>query len=199
MAESSPSPSKMAAAEEAAANELLATREILHGLKDALARRAAAHQDKISLTPSTRDELLQESFPMIPPTSSSNHNDNDVKVKADLTSEEYIALRIGLQSVTHSDVKRKMSLLQEQLSEYHTILEDVIAFKSKCQQLEQDKQELTRICRETCKVREDRIELLEKEVGRLRRLNEEQQLQLRVISSRNDSTSHDERRRSAQG
>ncbi len=198
MAESSPSSSKMAAAEEAAANELLATREILHGLKDALARRAAAHQDKISLTPTTRDGLLQESFPMIP-TSSSNDNEDDVKVKADLTSEEYIALRIGLQSVTHSDVKRKMSLLQEQLSEYHAILEDVIAYKSKCQQLEHDKQDLTRICRETCKVRDDRIELLEKEVGRLRRLNEEQQLQLRVISSRNDSTSHDERKRSAQG
>ena len=204
MAESSPSSSITASAEEEAANDLLATKEILQGLKDGLTRRAAAlaaHQDKIPLTPKTRDELLQESFPMIP-TSSSNDKDD---VKPDLTTEECIALRIGLQNIIHSDVKRKMSLLQEQLSEYHTILEDVIAYKTKYEQLEEDKQNLTRICRETCKVRDERIELLEKEVGRLRRLNEEQQQQLRlrpricsVISSRNDSsTSHDER--SAQG
>ena len=198
MAESSPSSSKTAAAEEAAAaNELLATREILQGLKDAFTRRAAAHQDNIPLTPTTRDELLQESFPMIPPTSSSNGEDGD-NVKADLTTEECIALRIGLQSVIHSDVKHKMSLLQEQLSEYHAILEDVIAFKSKCEQLEQDKQDLTRICLETCKERDDKIELLEREVDRLRRLNEGQRLQLLVNSSRNGSTSHEERR-SAQG
>jgi hypothetical protein len=202
MAESSPSSSnsKPAAAEEeeeAAANDLLATQEILQGLKDALSRRAAAHQDKISLTPTTRDELLQESFPMIPPTSSSNGEDGD-NVKADLTTEECIALRIGLQSVIHSDVKRKMSLLQEQLSEYHAILEDVIAYKSKCEQLEQDKQDLTRICHDTCKERDDKIELLEREVCRLRRLNEGQRLQLLFNSSRNGSTSHEERG-SAQG
>ena len=204
MAESSPSSSsKTAAAEEEAANDLLATQEILQGLKDGITRRAAAHQDKVPLTPKTRDELLQESFPMIPTSSSSKDEDGDVK--PDLTTEECIAVRIGLRNIIHSDVKRKMSLLQEQLSEYHTILEDVIAYKSKCEELEQDKQELTRICRETCNVRDNRIELLEKEVGRLRRLNEEQQQQLSllpricsVISSRNDSsTSHDER--SAQG
>ena len=204
MAESSPSSSsKTAAAEEEAANDLLATQEILQGLKDGLTRRrAATYQDKIPLTPKTRDELLQESFPMIP-TSSSKDEDSDVK--PDLTTEECIALRIGLRNTIHSDVKRKMSLLQEQLSEYHTVLEDVIAYKSKCEELEQDKQDLARICRETCKVRDDRIELLEKEVRQLQRLNEEQQQQLRllpcicsVISSRNDSsTSHDER--SAQG
>lgn len=197
MAESSPPSSKTATAEAAAANDLLATQEILQGLKDALSRRAAAHQDKISLTPTTRDELLQESFPMIPPTSSSNGEDDD-DVKADLTTEECITLRIGLQSVIHSDVKRKMSLLQEQLSEYHAILEDVIAYKSKCEQLEQDKQDLVRICRETCKERDDKIELLEREVCRLRRLNEGQRLQLLVNSSRNGSTSHEERR-NAQG
>ena len=198
MAESSPPSSKTAAAEAAAANDLLATQEILQGLKDALSRRAAAHQDKISLTPTTRDELLQESFPMIPPTSSSNGEDGDVK--ADLTTEECTALRIGLQSVIHSDVKRKMSLLQEQLSEYHAILEDVIALKSKCEQLEQDKQDLVRICRETCKERDDKIELLEREVCRLRRLNEGQRLQLLLVnSSRNGSTSHEERRNAQPG
>jgi hypothetical protein len=97
--------------------------------------------------------------------------------------------------------KHKMSLLQEQLSEYHVILEDVIAYKSRCEQLEKDKEDLIKLCQEACQVRDDRIALLEKAVVWLRHnqnQNEEQGLRSshrRVISGSgsNESTCNERR------
>jgi hypothetical protein len=105
------------------------------------------------------DELLENSFPKIHP--------EEGKAK-ELTVDEYVELRIGLQEVIQSDVKEKMILLREQLSEYHSVLEDVMAFKSRCERLEQEKQDLLSLCREACQVRDDKIALLEKEVAQLR-------------------------------
>ncbi len=50
-----------------------------------------------------------------------------------LTGDEYETLRASLQEVVQAEVKEKMFLLREreQLSEYHSVLEDVdvVAFK----------------------------------------------------------------------
>jgi len=191
MAESS---STTSAATSTAAADEEAARAILEGLKDALAHRSAVRRNKSTLTPEARDELLQESFPNIPTSS----DDDDSKMK-DLTAEDYNTLRTGLQKVIISDAKHKMSLLQEQLSEYHVILEDVIAYKSRCEQLEKDKEDLIKLCQEACQVRDDRIALLEKAVVWLRHnqnQNEEQGLRSshRSVSSGSNESTCNERR-----
>jgi hypothetical protein len=135
-----------------------AEQEILQGLRDALNRKAKRR--KVQLSPEMCDKLLEESFPKI-------HHPEEDKAK-ELTMDEYVALRTGLQEVIQSDVKEKMALLREQLSEYHSVLEDVMAFKSRCERLEQEKQDLLSLCREACQVRDDKIALLEKELARLR-------------------------------
>ena len=43
-----------------------------------------------------------------------------------------------------------------------------MAFKSRCERLEQEKQDLLSLCREACQVRDDKIALLEKEVAQIR-------------------------------
>jgi hypothetical protein len=194
MAESSSSTTSATASAAAADEE--AARAILEGLKDALAHRhrSAVRRNKSTLTPEARDEVLQESFPNIPTSS----DDDDSKMK-DLTAEDYNTLRTGLQKVIISDAKHKMSLLQEQLSEYHVILEDVIAYKSRCEQLEKDKEDLIKLCQEACQVRDDRIALLEKAVVWLRHnqnQNEEQGLRSshRSVSSGSNESTCNERR-----
>lgn len=195
MAESSSTTST--AFSSAATDDEEAARAIFQGLKDALAHRSAVRRNnKITLTPEARDELLQESFPSIPTSS----DDEDSKMK-DFTAEDYNALRTGLQKVIISDAKHKMALLQEQLSEYHAILEDVIAYKSKCEQLKKDKEDLINLCQEACQVRDDRIALLEKAVVWLRHnqnQNEDEQQGLRsshrsVSSGSNESTCNERR------
>jgi hypothetical protein len=83
-------------------------------------------------------------------------------------------------------VKEKMTRLREQLSEYHSVLEDVMAFKSRCERLEQEKQDLLSLCREVCQVRDDKIALLEKELARLR--NDERRRSSSCSSSSCSST-----------
>lgn len=192
MTESSSSTTSASAS--SAADDEEAAREILQGLKDALAHRSAVRQNRSTLTPEARDELLQESFPNIP----SSSDDDDSKMK-DFTAEDYNTLRTGLQQVIISEAKHKMSLLQEQLSEYHAILEDVIAYKSRCEQLEKDKEDLIKLCQEACQVRDDRIALLEKAVVWLRHnqnYNEEQGLRSshRSVSSGSNESTCNERR-----
>jgi hypothetical protein len=131
--------------------------EILQGLLDALNRED--EENRSQLSPEMRDKLLEESFPKIHP------EDGNAK---ELTMDEYFALRTGLQEVIQSDMKEKMALLQDQLSEYHSVLEDMIAFKSRCELLEQEKKDLATVYRQACQVRDDKIALLEKEVARLR-------------------------------
>ena len=139
------------------ADAACSTEEILQGLRDAV--KSEDEENRSHLSPEMRDELLEESFPKIQPEGG--------KAK-ELTMDEFVALRIGLQEVIQSDVKEKMILLQDQLSEYHSVLEDVIAFKSRCERLEQEKQDLLSLCRDACDVRDDKIALLEKELARLR-------------------------------
>jgi hypothetical protein len=140
------------------ADDARAEQEILHGIRDALNREAKRR--KIQLSPARYDELLEEAFPKM--------QDPEGEKAKELTMDEYVALRIGLQGVIQSEVKEKMTLLREQLSEYHSVLEDVIVFQSRCERLEQEKRDLVSLCRETCQVRDDKIALLEKEVSRLR-------------------------------
>eukprot|EP00986_Skeletonema_menzelii_P007463 scaffold2937_cov137-Skeletonema_menzelii.AAC.4 len=118
-----------------------------------------APNPNIQLSPKRRDELLEESFPKI------RHQEGGIK---ELTTDEYEKLRINLQEIVRAEVNEKMVLLREQLSEYHSVLEDVIAFKSRCEKLEQDKNDLVSLCREVCQVRDDKIALLEKELSRLK-------------------------------
>jgi len=82
--------------------------------------------------------------------------------------DEYVGLRIGLQDVIQSDVQEKMTLLRDQLSDYHSVLEDIIAFKSRCERLEQEKQDLICFCREACQMRDEKIALLELVLAQLR-------------------------------
>jgi hypothetical protein len=81
-----------------------AEQEILQGLRDAL--NCKAKRRKVRLSPKMCDELLEESFPKL-------HPEED-KAK-ELTMDEYVALRTGLQEVIQSDVQEKMALLREQL------------------------------------------------------------------------------------
>jgi hypothetical protein len=106
------------------------------------------------------DDLLKEASPKIHPA-------EEEKAKA-LTMDEYVALRIGLQDVIQSDMKEKMTLLRDQLSEYHAVLKDGIALNSRCEGLEQEKQDLISFCREACQMRDDKIALLEKALVQLR-------------------------------
>jgi hypothetical protein len=152
-----------------------AEEEILQGNRDALNHEAKRR--KVQLSPEMCDKLLEESFPKL-------HPEED-KAK-ELTMDEYVALRTGLQEVIQSDVKEKMTRLREQLSEYHSVLEDVMAFKSRCERLEQEKQDLLSLCREVCQVRDDKIALLEKELARLR--NDERRRSSSCSSSSCSST-----------
>jgi uncharacterized protein (UPF0335 family) len=138
------------------ADAACSTEEILQGLRHAV---KSEDDDNIQLSPEMRDELLEESFPKIHP--------EEGKAK-ELTMDEFVALRIGLQEVIQSDVKEKMILLQDQLSEYHSVLEDMTAFKSRCERLEQEKKDLATVYRQACQVRDDKIALLEKELAWLR-------------------------------
>ncbi len=132
--------------------------EIREGLIKAL--KHSAMKEKAQVAPKRRDELLEESFPKI-------HHSGEYMAKR-LTGDEYETLRASLQEVVRAEVKEKMFLLREQLSEYHSVLEDVIAFKSRCERLEQEKKDLVSLCQEVCQVRDHKIALLEKELAQLR-------------------------------
>jgi hypothetical protein len=139
--------------------------EILQGLLNAQNHEVMRRRKhiKVSLPPETEmsDDLLKEASPKIHPAA------EEEKAKA-LTMDEYVALRIGLQDVIQSDVKEKMTLLRDQLSDYHSVLEDIIAFKSRCEQLEQEKQDLIYFCRKACQMRDEKIALLELVLAQLR-------------------------------
>jgi len=141
-------------------DDVCSEEELLQGLRTALKHKADRKKANILLSPKRRDELLEELFPK------TNHREGDTA--KELTEYDYAALRTGLHEVIQSDVKEKMALLQDQLSEYHSVLEDVIAFKSRCERLEQDKKDLVSLCRDVCQVRDDKIALLEKELAQLR-------------------------------
>ena len=114
------------------------------------------------MPPKIRDDLLEESFPKI-------HHAEGSKTIKQLTADEYGKLQISLQKIVRREVNEKMFLLREQLSEYHSVLEDVIAYKSRCERLEQEKKDLVSLCREGCQVRDDKIALLERELSRLKK------------------------------
>jgi len=143
--------------------------EILQGLLSAQNHKEAKWRKNIQVSTKMRDELLEESFPKI------HHTDKDDGQPKELTMDDYLGLRTGLQDVIQSDVKEKMTLLREQLSDYHLVLEDVIAFQSRCERLEQEKQDLASFCREACQIRDDKIALLEKELAELRNDAENEQ------------------------
>jgi hypothetical protein len=143
--------------------------EILQGLLSAQNHKEAKWRKNIQVSTKMRDELLEESFPKI------HHTDKDDGQPKELTMDDYLGLRTGLQDVIQSDVKEKMTLLREQLSEYHLVLEDVIAFQSRCERLEQEKQDLASFCREACQIRDNKIALLEKELAELRNDTENEQ------------------------
>ena len=65
----------------------------------------------------------------------------------ELTADEFDTLQSGLQQFMRSDMNQKviLLLLQDQLSEYHSILEDVIAFKGRCQRLELEQEKKRKI------------------------------------------------------
>ena len=130
--------------------------EILQGLRRA--QNLKTQRKNVKSSPEVMNRLLQKAFPNI---------NTEYKAKI-LSSDEFDALRISLQRVVHEDVKNKMSLLQNQLSEYHSVLEEVIMFKNRCGQLEQEKKDLVALCNEVCQVRDDKIALLEKELAMLR-------------------------------
>eukprot|EP00985_Skeletonema_marinoi_P031636 scaffold37744_cov151-Skeletonema_marinoi.AAC.9 len=156
-AETSPA-AAMTAADDS--DDVCSEEELLQGLRTALKHKTDRKKANILLSPKRRDELLEELFPKI-----NNPEDGTAK---ELSEYDYAALRTGLHEVIQSDVKKKMALLQDQLSEYHSVLEDVIAFKSRCERLEQDKKDLVSLCRDVCQVRDDKIALLEKELAQLR-------------------------------
>ncbi len=110
----------------------------------------------VPITPKIRDDLLEESILKLNPEES--------RAK-ELTADEFVTLQSGLQQFMRSEMKLKMNLLQKQLSEYHSILEEVIAYKSRCEQLEQEKKDIVTCCREACQVRDMRIMLLEKQLA----------------------------------
>ena len=141
-------------------DDVCSEEELLQGLRTALKHKTDRKKANILLSPKRRDELLEESFPKI-----NNPEDGTAK---QLSEYDYAALRTGLHEVIQSDVKEKMALLQDQLTEYHSVLEDVIAFKSRCERLEQDKKDLVSLCRDVCQVRDNNIALLEKELAQLR-------------------------------
>ena len=147
-----------------------AEQEIRQGIIKALKHRALTEK-KAQLSPQKRNDLLEELFPKI----------SEEDTAKELTRAEYDTLRASLQEVVQAEVKEKMFLLREQLSEYHSVLEDVIAYKSRCERLQQDKEDLVSLCQEVCQVRDRKIELLEKELAHLR--NE------RRYSSSSDSSS----------
>jgi len=133
--------------------------QIRRGLRDARKLEEKRRNDQLPLPPKIRDELLEESFPKLRP---------EEGMAKELTAEEFVALQTGMEKLIRSDMKEKMVLLQDQLSEYHSILEEVIAFKSRCERLEQDKKDLVSFCRQACQVRDHKIMLLENELARSR-------------------------------
>lgn len=136
--------------------------EFRQGILKAVKHRAQRKKANIKLSPERRDELLQDSFPKIHPAA-----EGGAKVK-ELTRAEYAALRSSLQKVVRVEVQEKIRLLRAQLSEYHSVLEDCMAYKSRCEQLEQEKQDLEARSREVCQLHDQKIEMLERELAHLR-------------------------------
>ena len=132
---------------------------IRRGLRNARKLEEKRRNDQLPLPPKIRDELLEESFPKLRP---------EECMAKELTTEEFVALQTGLEKIIRSDMKEKMVLLQDQLSEYHSILEEVIALKSRCERLEQDKKDLVSFCHQAYQVRDHKIMLLENELARSR-------------------------------
>eukprot|EP00984_Skeletonema_dohrnii_P017360 scaffold7887_cov81-Skeletonema_dohrnii-CCMP3373.AAC.4 len=133
--------------------------QIRRGLRDARKLEEKRRNDQLPLPPKIRDELLEESFPKLRP---------EQDMAKELTAAEFIALQTGLEKLIRSDMKEKMVLLQDQLSEYHSILEEVIALKSRCERLEQDKKDLALFYRRACQDRDHKIMLLGNELARSR-------------------------------
>eukprot|EP00984_Skeletonema_dohrnii_P008227 scaffold3016_cov114-Skeletonema_dohrnii-CCMP3373.AAC.6 len=133
--------------------------QIRRCLRDARKLEEKRRNDQLPLPPKIRDELLEESFPKLRP---------EEGMAKELTAEEFVALQTGLGNIIRSDMKKKMVLLQDQLSEYHSILEEVIALKSRCERLEQDKKDLVSFYRRACQDRDHKIMLLENELARSR-------------------------------
>jgi len=133
--------------------------QIRRGLRDARKLEEKRRNDQLPLPPKIRDELLEESFPKLRP---------EEGMAKELTAEEFVALQTGMEKLIRSDMKEKMVLLQDQLSEYHSILEEVIALKSRCERLEQDKKDLASFYRQACQDRDHKIMLLENELARSR-------------------------------
>ena len=159
--------------------DVYSEKEFRQGLRKALYHKRNRENTNVLLSPKRRDELLEESFPKI------HHAEGNTAIK-ELTDTELVAMRSGLQEVIQSDIKEKMALLREQLSEYHSVLEDVITFKNRCKRLEQEKNDIVSLCREVCQVRDDKIALLEKELTQIR--NERR---CSISSSSSNSSSSD--------
>ena len=143
--------------------DMYCEKEFREGLRKALYHKRNRENANILLSPERRDELLEESFPKI-----HHPEDGNTATIKELTETEYAAIRTGLQEAMQSDERKKMALLQEQLSEYHSVLEDVIAYKSRCERLDQEKKDLVSLGREACRVRDNKIAMLEREVAQLR-------------------------------
>ena len=126
--------------------------QINQGLRD-----AKKHAEK--KLPALRDRLLEDSFPKVHP------EENQAK---ELTSYEFDELRDSLRDVIRTDMKEKMALLQNQLSEYHELLEHMSALTERCERLERERRNLSM----GCQVRDDKIALLEEDLAQLRHRNE---------------------------
>lgn len=158
-------------------DDVVSEEEFRKGLLKAVKHRAQRKKMNIKLSPERRDELLQDSFPKV-----KSADGGSAKVK-ELSRAEYAALRSSLQKVVRVEVQEKIRLLRAQLSEYHSVLEDCIAYKSKCEQLEQEKQDLESRNREECQLRDHKIEKLERELARLRNERHSVSSTTRVVSN----------------
>lgn len=130
--------------------------QISQGLRDA--KKHAEKKRRAQLPPALRDRLLNDSFPKV------NPEEDQAK---ELTSYEFDELRGALRGVIRSDMKEKMVLLQNQLSEYHELLEHMSALTERCERLEREKRNLAI----GCQVRDDKIALLEKDLAQFQRRN----------------------------
>ena len=157
---------------------------IWEGLRKALIHKTNKVRASNALSAEEKEALLKEAFPKL--------SNSEEGVVGELSSEEFDVLRISLQRVVHEDVKSKIALMQDQLSEYHSVLEDVIAYQRRCQELEQEKNDLVSVCRELCQARDDRIALLEKEVAHLRNERRSSVVSSDNISGISSDMSHSE-------
>ena len=125
--------------------------KIIEGLKAAKRYESI----RVRIPPNIQEDMINEAFPTVPQGADTKQ----------LTEDEYMNLRSSTHEVASQSVLKTIATLQEQLAEYHSVLERLETMTLQYHSLESQNQALSSNVQE----RNKRIMLLERELAQSRR------------------------------